>query len=522
MTNAISGRVSSILVLTLAAAVWAALLIAPLSAAWTLDPDLGHGWAAPFLIGYLFWERWSERPGLRRPIELGWIWWLGAAGLAAAALPLQLLLEPYPLWPALLWVYAALIVGAGLAATARLAGREGMLWVGGPLIVLAGALPWSASLAQDVIFPVREGIAAIAAEACNLLGRPALASGTTVRLAAGWVGIDEACGGVRSLQATVMIALFFGQWFRLPWRRRAALVGIGGFAALLGNFLRILFLALEAARGSAAFSAAHEAAGWAALAFSLAATGAAAWGWGRHDSSPDPFSGPPAKSAAVGGSPGQAGIWLWVVAGLFFLDEAAVRVWYARGSAAAVQVPHWTARFPESRLSFRPAPLDQISREMLRPDYYVAGSWADGGDLALSAYYIEWRKGSIARFIPFLHNPTVCLPMAGCELVESLGVIPVRWSGGEMPFHGYIFRQAGQELAVAFVVWDTARNRPLEKPDRFFSWSDWLRSQWAAVREGRRNQPAQLLSIAIAGKGAKADLAPALEALISQPLGPAP
>jgi hypothetical protein len=201
---------------------------------------------------------------------------------------------------------------------------------------------------------------------------------------------------------------------------------------------------------------------------------------------------------------------------LFFLDAAAVRLWYARGPAANAQVRHWTAKLPESRPSFRLAPLDPISREMLRPDYYVAGTWDEGGGLTLSAYYIEWRQGSIARFIPFLHNPTVCLPMAGCELVESLGVVPVRWSGGEMPFQGYIFRRAGEDLAVAFVVWDTARGRPLERPNPFSSWSDWLRGRWTDVREGRRNQPAQLLSIAIAGPGARARLAPALESVIAR------
>ena len=36
--------------------------------------------------------------------------------------------------------------------------------------------------------------------------------GTSVRLGNGWVGVDDACGGIRSLQACVMIGLFFGEW----------------------------------------------------------------------------------------------------------------------------------------------------------------------------------------------------------------------------------------------------------------------------------------------------------------------
>ena len=150
-----------------------------------------------------------------------------------------------------------------------------MRWLGGPLIILAAALPWGNQLEQHLIYPLREAMAAMTAEVSNLLGRPAIAAGTSVRLGSGWVGVDEACGGIRSLEASVMLALFFGEWLRFSWRRRTALVGLGVLAALLGNFLRILFLSQRAGDGAAAFVAAHDAAGWLALAFSLALIGLA-------------------------------------------------------------------------------------------------------------------------------------------------------------------------------------------------------------------------------------------------------
>jgi exosortase len=513
MSRATADNIRS-LALWLGVAGWVALLIGPLSKAWALAPDLGHGWAAPLLIGYLFWERWRERPAARSSLGLGWAWWLGCAGLAVAALPLQLLLEPYPLWPALLWVYTALLVGASLAACGHFAGRAGIRWLGGPLTVLMGALPWPAQLDQNVILPLRVGMAEFAAEACNLLGRPALAMGTTLRLGSGWVGVDEACGGIRSMQASAMVALFFGEWLRLTWGRRAALVGIGIAAAVLGNLLRILFLALQASRGAAAFFAAHDPAGWFALAFSLTFTGLAAWRWAplRRARALPPAGSHPARS-----DPGHAGAWLCLAAGLLFLNGAGVRWWYARGEATNARVPHWAARLPLSRADFHPAPLAEASREILRPDYYIAGSWVDGGGRAVSAYYIEWREGSAARFIPFLHNPTVCLPMSGCELVETLGETPVRWSGGEIPFHCYLFRRGGKDLTVAFTVWDTARNRPLEKPPQVLGWADWVRIQWTDVREARRSQPAQLLSVVVAGRDGPARIGSILGPLIAAP-----
>jgi exosortase len=512
MTGA-AGRGFPALTVWLAAAAGAWLLLAPLGTAWDLAPDLGHGWAAPLLIAYLYWERWPERPVVREQGGLGTGWWILAAAVFLAALPLQLLLAPYPLWPALVWAYVALLLGVALAAAGRLAGAPGVRWLGGPLVILAGAVPWLVQIDQRLIFPLREGIAGIAAEVCNLLGRPALSSGTTVHLGSGWVGVDEACGGIRSLQAAVMIALFFGEWFRFSWPRRAALAGLGVAAALLGNFCRVVFLALQATRGAAAFYAVHDAAGWLALAFSLALTGLVAWRWARR-------RGPAARPASprqAGGDVRPVGVWLCVVAGLLFLDSAAVGAWYALGEAGNARLPHWTVRMPTGLWSFRPAPLAEASREMLLPDFYEAGSWQEGDSLNLSAYYIEWRHGSAARFIPFLHNPTVCLPRSGCELVRPLGVIAVPWNGGVIPFHGYIFREAGQEMAVAFTAWDTARNAPLERPEEVFSRLDWFRYQWRDVREARRSQPAQMLSVAILGKGGQANLARVLRQLIVQP-----
>ena len=325
-----------------------------------------------------------------------------------------------------MWAYAALLVGTALAAAGMLAGGAGIRWLGGPLIILVGAVPWLAQIDQHLVLPLRVGIANVAAEVCNLLGRPALASGTTVRLGSGWVGVDEACGGIRSLQASVMVGLFFGEWLRFSWLRRAALVALGIAAALLGNFSRVIFLSIRATRGAAAFYAVHDAAGWLALAFSLALTGFVAWRWSQG-----PRAGAvPAMSRRPGGRAGGVGAWGCAVAGLIALDSLGVHAWYVQGEAGNAMRPHWTVRLPKDLWNFRPAPLAEASREMLLPDSYEAGSWQEGRDLRLAAYYVEWTKGSAARFIPFLHNPTVCLPRSGCELVRPLGVLQCAGKGG--------------------------------------------------------------------------------------------
>ncbi|QYM79066.1 exosortase/archaeosortase family protein [Horticoccus luteus] len=506
-------------VLWLVALAAAALLLGPLSRAWALAPDLGHGWAAPMLIAYLWWERWPQRPGLRAARAVGAGSWVALGVCLMVALALRLLLTPYPLWPVAVIVYTALLIGLALVAAAQVAGAAGVRWLGGPLLVLIAVLPWPGAVERALILPVREAIASLVAEISNLAGHPALAAGTSVRLAGGWVGIDEACGGIRSLQAAVMTALFFGEWLRLPWRRRVVLIAAGGMAAVVGNFGRVLFLSWRAESGDLARW--HDGAGWVALGFSLVVTGLVGWRC-RSRAGRKAEAGKPGAATMKAQPPAPVvsksvptGILIWMVTAVVVLGgiEAGTRAWYARGKARwRTTVPQWTVRFPEANPTLRHVPLGESAREMLRPDVFASASWRERDQAERSANYIVWRTGQVARSAPFLHNPTICLPYSGCELEEELGVINVSWAHGEIPFHTYIFRRMDDTLLVAFALWDPGRGGPLQS--RGGGWMGWWRDQWRDVREARQDQPAQLFSYAIAGRGGRDRLAKDLSALI--------
>src|SRR4051812_9670911 len=68
-----------------------------LAAAWSLAPDLGHGWALPWLMGWLVWERLEETtPEKNNVASAGRLAWAGlAAGLVPYAFA-RLLTEPFP------------------------------------------------------------------------------------------------------------------------------------------------------------------------------------------------------------------------------------------------------------------------------------------------------------------------------------------------------------------------------------------------------------------------------------------
>lgn len=483
--------------------------VAGIAPTWQASADLGHAWLAPLLVLYLWWERWDERPGLApagRHVTR-----LLLLVTVALLIPLRLLLTPYPLWPMATIAYTAGFAALALLGAHLVAGRAGVRWMGGPLLILASALPLPSFVETSLILPLRETMAVIAAEVCNLLGRPAIASGTSIQLANAWVGVEEACSGIRSLQACAMMGLFFGEWFRFSAGRRALLVLLGLAAALAGNLGRVLFLSLAATRGTGVVDTTHDLAGWIAMLASLIATGWLAFAWGGYRL-PETMRLP----RTLGG-PGNAAGWLMATAVVVVATDLGTRLWYAHGEVARDAVPQWTVRLPSEHGTFQSRPLAEAAREMLRPDHYLAGGWRSG-DTHVESYYIEWQSGQVARSIPFLHNPTVCLPYAGCELVGALPPLQVSWERGTLEFFVYRFRRGNDLLLVAFTIWDPSRGQPLQRHDTG-SWAAWWRRQWRDVAEARQHQPAQLLTVALSLPAEGIEKTTAAQTLLSQTIG---
>ncbi|MBX3736533.1 MAG: exosortase/archaeosortase family protein [Candidatus Didemnitutus sp.] len=486
------------------------LLLSLLAAAWSNSADLGHAWAVPVLMAFLWWERWAERPVTAAPRDVPrWLWAI-AALVVLLAVPVRLLTIPYPLLPTLL---AGSVVGAAAVAALGawlIAGREGLRWTLPPLVLLVSALPTPSVIESGLIVPMREVFASIVAELANLFGRPALATGTSIRLATGWVGIDEACGGIRSLQACVMIGLFFGEWYRFGWARRAGLLGLSVGFAVAGNFFRILFLAWRAGEGEAAVLAAHDVAGWAAMVASVTVTGWLAIKWAGYRL-PQPVIRREARPALTALHPGW--IWLGVIVGALALNEASARAWYFRGARAQSEVPQWSVRWPTALPTYQAEGLGDVARDMLRPNGFAAARWALPSGEWVWAYYVQWTQGQVARFVPFLHNPTVCLPLSGCELLAEEEPIELQVSGNRLVFNTYRFRRAGTDMLVTFVIWDSARGQPLLPTDgsNRAAWDH----RWRDVREGRQHQPAQLFSVALDSNGnARAQMRTILQSMV--------
>ena len=469
----------------------------PFASAWSESPDLGHGWALPWLVGWLLWERRASvvsMPGTALP----WYAWLGLAGLATGGMFMRLLLGAYPLLPTVLWALVCVFVFFALGAASLLGGGKAVRVLAVPVLLVLAGLPWPSVVENAVVLPLRAGLTTITVEVLNAAGVPSLANGTVIHIPGGTVGVDEACGGMRSLQASLMIALFVGEVALLGWRRRIALLGISVATAVVGNLFRVGVLTCAAnSGGEARLHAWHDPTGYLALACTLLVVGALGWRWGGGGAmiAPSPDGN---WSTGLRMSTRKL-VWALTALVVVVSIETFVQGWYGAKRHALASQPEWRVAWPMQADGFHEDKLGPIGVETLNADDYAAASWrtSNGGDR--SAYYIEWSTGQKARFLASLHSPEMCLPMSGAQLVGSFDVPPVRIGGLELPFVGYEFRREGRLVHVFTLRWDMDEARAFTPPPTVNGWLAEFRSRWQDVSERRARVRVQVVTYQVSG-----------------------
>ena len=139
-----------------------------------------------------------------------------------------------------------------------------------PILFFFVAVPWPTQIEQLVIQGLMRADALINVEVLNVIGMPAVQMGNVIEVGSGLVGIDEACTGIRSLQATFMVALFLGEFYELAIARRILLVLAGAALAFFCNLVRTFLLVwVGAEHGSEAIKNWHDPAGYTILSVCL-------------------------------------------------------------------------------------------------------------------------------------------------------------------------------------------------------------------------------------------------------------
>ena len=404
---------------------------------WQADEHYRYGFGVPFLF---CWMAWRRRSAAREPGTRTATWWCVVAVALLALLLGELLRWHDPLWRltgTLLTAAAVLLTAAWLH---RIGGspllRRGIF----PLAFAAVAVPWPVSVESWITQHLAAIVTDFGTMLVNASGIAALQRGNVIELANGSVGVDDACSGIQSLQAALMVSLFLCEYFSLRPARRAALVFAGCVFAVAGNFLRVVAFALIThASGQPGAAAWHDTVGAVATVAIFALVLFVAW-----KISGDPIlatSETPTPSAPATGEEGRC---VFVISLAILLSAWA---WSSRIERRD-SPQRWTLtdnRLPSGWTSESVA-ATASARSQLRFTEWQCLRVRNTDGTAAQVIRLAWKSGMRTPAFVTNHTPAICLPSSGWKQWAPAFFFRLQIHVGELPCVAFPFERDGVRL----------------------------------------------------------------------------
>lgn len=474
---------------------------------WKVDEAYQHGWSVPFLTAYLIWCRFqsSTTPLFSAPAPSRRCLLPGFLAIALSYPPVWILRAANPDWRAIGIALALLALAATWLWLWQVGGKSAWSAFAWATAFAAVAVPWPTGLeswAAQVLMPLN---ASFALEGLHWLGVDAVRHGNVITLAAGRLGVDEACSGLRSLQGTLMLALFLGEWNGLSAPRRCLLLAGGIVLALVSNALRTITLALLAGMGGmAAVDRAHDPAGWIALGINAGVLLLAARPPQR---TPTPLQNPrhgavlPQASAQPPPSSYSFGPAICMVGLLLALPLETL--WYKLRSVPTVVAV--TRPVPPPSSGFVPLPIAPRAVRILHFTHGWHIKWQPEGLVRAEAFYLHWNPGVAPPGLFNMHRPENCLSAAGFEWVAELPPVEVTHQGVLHQFRCLQFRD--DRTLVHVLQSDTGRTLiPNAAATSWHALELSVRSRSLAAWRGWRSPARSVLEIGLWGNATRATL----------------
>lgn len=234
---------------------------------WWNDPNSSHGLLVPPLAAYVAWKRRRLTWSVPAVPDFKGLLWITAA---CAALLIGKLGAEY-----FLSRISIVLLLTGLVYTFW--GKARLRTLVFPLLLLATMVPLPVIVFNALAQPLQLFASRVSSTVAQLFGVSVYQDGNIIQLATTTLGVEEACSGLRSLSALMIMALLLGF---LQCRRpvtRAVLFGMAFPIAVLVNVIRVSGTAILADYDSRlAMGFYHSFSGWLVfllgIAFVLAAS----------------------------------------------------------------------------------------------------------------------------------------------------------------------------------------------------------------------------------------------------------
>jgi exosortase len=479
------------------------LLFRHLSVHWAVNPQYSFGWFGPVICAYLFFIRWTTRPPAEKGSARGakWIFWVAAFAL----LPTWLIEQPNPDWRVISWLLSIEVVVLSLCGIYFVGGRAWLGHFAFSICFIFTTVPWPAGLEELMTQGLMRVATTITVHSLNLFGIPAFHQGNVIDLQTGLVGIDEACSGIRSFPAAIMVSLFLGELYRMIWQRRIILLVSGILIAFSCNVGRTFLLCVIAAKGGVeSMSHWHDPAGFTILSISFLLL----WGLAHFlPGSPAGKDQDRISSQQAAPMPFPRGVLVGLGAWLLLIILG-TEAWYRAHEAG--EKLHWSFEWPVAKEQFSDVVISQYAAEELKFDEGHAASWMESDGSYRTALFLKWGAGpNRSRILAHLHRPEDCLPGAGYILKADRGAITIKIRDLMIPFRVLDFDYNGQQTYVFYCLWQD-RPKTSPQPGTGDGWNDRLVRlasgdrndrlvRFESVLLGQRNLAQQILEVVISG-----------------------
>jgi len=174
----------------------------------------------------------------------------------------------------------------------------------------------------------------------------------------------------------------------------------------------------------------------------------------------------------------------------------ATELWYRSHERELIAAPAWRARWPTQNATFRPMPIAETTRAILRYDEASSAAWEDPRAVVWWSFFARWRPQRTALQLVRSHSPEICLPAAGRTFVQERPPIIVETEALPLRFRVYEFEQRDRPLFV-FVCIQEDKISQARAPLQANEWT--ARGRVRAAWTGQRNLGQRLLEIAVTG-----------------------
>ena len=477
-------------------------LIDNLRLEWTTDPQYSYGLVVPLLVVGLLLRRW-QHSGSPCASMAGNPWQavLLCDFFAFLYLPTRLVEEATPEWRPIEWSLGIQTVGLTLYAIYLAGGKSLFRQTAFPVAFFLVAIPWPTLFEHPIIQGLSRINAAMVVNVMGVLNVPAIQHGNLIEVSTGIVGINDACSGIRSLQSSLMISLFLGEFYLFGWRRRLLLIPISFALAMMLNVCRTSLLTwIAAKKGIGVIAEYHDEAGMTILLVCTAMLWGAGWFLNRRgdQNTADKAAKKDFYRPVENDNDYKARRRMYLLGIILIVwlaaVESAVGLWYQIRESHLKPGPAWTVNFPKNNPTYKDVPLTVDEHVLLRFDQGEQGQWKETDGTIWQAFYYNWLPGRIAGYLAKRHTPDICITASGFKMISGPELMVLNVNGIDLPMRHYVFDSSIGPLQVYQCHWQAGMGKDTYTADESSRYN-LIRGIWA----GRGNKGQKVLEIIITG-----------------------